>query len=163
MHLYCDMPAYRCGLVVRHRTQTTWSRVRHQPVSGMVIITHRSCHYDWSAQYIKVVYNTISILFATKCHNPVHINCQQLYVPLLWHMRVVDWHSHFDIHCNIYFVVEYNIVSIHNRSGILFFVLFQFSAFYSRLTEGSIGITGWKLFHINKLTTKMVYTFSKSS
>ena len=28
--------------------------------------------------------------------------------------------------------------------------------FYNKLTEGHIGITGWKLFYINKLTTKTV-------
>lgn len=28
--------------------------------------------------------------------------------------------------------------------------------FYQRLTDGHIGITGWKLFYINKETVKMV-------
>ena len=46
-----------------------------------------------------------------------------------------------------YYIIQYNFTC---------YIYLQYMTFYHKLTEGHIGITGWKLFYINKSTTKMV-------
>ena len=73
----------------------------------------------------------------------------------------------WDVNTSLQVRLMYYCESFHSKTNKLFIninqnvliTLYKYTTFANKLREGNLGITGWNLFVVDKMTTKMVRQF----